>query len=489
MNMMQEIKLLLPEIIVAVTAMAILLVWAFSRRDNRWMVVMLVVAANLVAAALNLASMNDGPLAIFDGQITVDRFTVFFRFLFLLVTPLVLIMAVDQLKKVPFAGLAAVVLFSATGMMLVVGATDLITILIAVELMSIPVYVLTAFTRTRERSGEAAVKYFVMGAFATAILAYGVAWTYGITGSTSLAGIADALAAGTDDAATYFAVGLVLVGLGFKVALVPFHAWTPDAYEGAPTPVTAFMSVGPKLAALALLVRFLGVAFEPLIENVQMLLLVLAAMTMIGGNLIAVAQTNMKRMLAYSSIAHSGYMLAGIAAATSTAGGPVYSGFHTLLFYGFIYTFMNVGAFAVVFLVERRTGSVELNAFRGLARRNLMPALMLAAFMLSLTGVPPLAGFFGKLIIIQALLLADLNWLAVVLVLASVVSAYYYLRVTVHAFMLDEEDEAAAARPSGLIPDSLGTVILVTGVATLALGIFTNWLYQMAVDGVGLAAL
>ena len=493
MSVMEELRLLLPELIVALSAIAILLLWAFSRRDNRWMIVMLVVGVNLVAAALNLAAMNEGPVEIFSGQITIDRFAIFFRFLFLLIAPIVLIMAVDQLEKVPFGGLAAVLLFSTSGMMLVVGATDLITILLAIELMSIPIYVLTAFTRTQDRSGEAAVKYFVMGAFATAVFAYGIAWTYGITGQTSLAGIAGALANATDEPTTYFAVGLILVGLGFKVALIPFHAWTPDAYEGAPTPVTAFMSVGPKLAALALLVRFVAVGFEPLVENVQVLLLVLAALTMIGGNLIAVTQTNVKRMLAYSSIAHSGYMLAGIAAATRTAdGGLQFIGLHTLLFYGVMYAFMNIGAFAVVFVVERRTGSVELSAFRGLARRNLMPALMLAAFMLSLTGVPPLAGFFGKLFIIQALVAADLHWLALVLVLASVVSAYFYLRVIVSAFMLEpeeaEETGAAAGAPVA-IPDSLGTVILVTGVATLALGVFSNWLYQLAVDGVGLAAL
>ena len=487
MSALEQLRILTPEIIVAVTASAILMLWAFSGRDNRWLVMMLVIATSLVAAVVDLASINEGPKEIYGGQLTVDRFAVFFRFLFLLIAPLTLIMAVDQLEKVPFAGLAAVMLFSTLGMMLLVSASDLVTILIAVELMSIPVYVLTGFTRLKLRSGEAALKYFVMGAFATAIFAYGIAWTYGITGETSLTGIRRVLGGDTYEPAVLFAVGLVLVGLAFKVAVIPFHAWTPDAYDGAPTPVTAFMSVAPKLAALALLVRFISVAFEPLVVNVQVLLLVFAAMTMIGGNLIAVSQTNVKRMLAYSSIAHGGYMLAGIAATRTVAGGLEFIGLHTLLFYGVMYMFMNIGAFAVVFMVERRTGSVEMSAFRGLSRTNLMPALMMAAFMLSLTGVPPMAGFFGKLFIIQALVASDLHWLALVLVLASVVSAYFYLRVIVNMFMI-EPDEAEEMKP-GALPDSLGAVILITGVATLALGIFSNWLYQMAVDSVGLAAL
>ena len=487
MSALEQLRVLTPEIIVAVTAMAILLLWAFSRRENRWLVMMLVIGASLVAAAIDLTAMNSEPAKIYGGQLTVDRFAVFFRFLFLLIAPITLIMAVDQLEKVPFGGMAAVMLFSTLGMMLVVSASDLVTIFVAVELMSIPIYVLTGFTRLKLRSSEAALKYFVIGAFATAIFAYGIAWTYGITGETSLAGIRSALAGDTYEPAALFAVGLVLVGLAFKVAVIPFHAWTPDAYDGAPTPVTAFMSVAPKLAALALLIRFVSVAFEPLVVNVQALLLVFATMTMIGGNLIAVSQTNVKRMLAYSSIAHSGYMLAGIAAAQSTDAGLEFSGFHTMLFYGVMYMFMNIGAFAVVFVVERRTGSVELSAFRGLSRTNLMPALMMAAFMLSLTGVPPMAGFFGKLFIIQTLVSADLPWLAIVLVLASVVSAYFYLRVIVNMFMLDP-DEADAVAPTAL-PDSLGTVIVLTGVATLVLGIFSNWLYQLAVDSVVLAAL
>jgi len=247
------------------------------------------------------------------------------------------------------------------------------------------------------------------------------------------------------------------------------------------------MSVAPKLAALALLIRFISVAFEPLIVNVQILLLVFAAITMVGGNLIAVSQTNVKRMLAYSSIAHGGYMLAGIAAVQSTDSGLEFTGFHTMLYYGVMYMFMNIGAFAVVFVVEKRTGSVELSSFRGLSRTNLMPALMMAAFMLSLTGVPPMAGFFGKLFIIQTLVASDLIWLAVVLVLASVVSAYFYIRVIVNMFMVvpDEADDVA---PRAL-PDSLAMVIVLTGVATLVLGVFSNWLYDLAVRSAGLSVL
>lgn len=487
MSTLEQLNTLIPEIIVVLTALIILMLWVFSERDNRWLVMMLVMSASLVAATIALSSMNETPTQIFEGQLTIDRFGGFLRILFLLIAPLTLIMAVDQLEKFPFGGLAAVTLLSTVGMMLLVSASDLITIFVAVELMSIPVYVLTGFTRLKLRSSEAALKYFVMGAFATAIFAYGIAWIYGITGQTSLSGIREFLRGDTYEPAVLFAAGLILVGIAFKIAVVPFHAWTPDAYDGAPTPVTAFMSVAPKLAALALLIRFVSIAFEPLIANVQILLLVFATITIISGNLMAISQTNIKRMLAYSSIAHSGYMLAGLAATQSTDGGLQFSGFHTVLIYGVVYMFMNIGAFAVVLLVEQRTGSVETSAFKGLSRTNLATALMMAAFMLSLTGVPPMAGFFGKLFIIQTLVATELHWLAIVLVLGSVISAYYYLRVIVNMFMLEPGEDAPSTPKT--IPDSLGAVIVLTGIATLVLGIFSNWLYQVAVDSVVLSAL
>ena len=313
-----------------------------------------------------------------------------------------------------------------------------------------------------------------------------MAWTYGLTGKTGLKAISEALPATVDapDIEVLLALGLVLVGMAFKIAVVPFHVWTPDAYDGAPTPVSGFMSVGPKIAAMAMLVRMVGMAFEPISANIQVLLYVLAAASIIGGNIWAVQQTNIKRMLAYSSIAHSGYMLAGIAAAT--VAGSTDRPFHTLLYYGVAYALMNVGAFAVVFVVEKRTGSVEVAAFRGLVQTSWMPALMMTIFMLSLMGMPPLAGFFGKLFIIQALIGADLVWLAIILAVGSVVSAYYYLRVVVFMFMRDPEP-GTDAEPFA-ISDSVASVIFVAGIGSLVIGIFSNWLFEIARDSVLLAS-
>ena len=490
MTMAGELQLIIPEIIVASVAAGVLLISVFSSRDNRWLVILLALAGNLAAAAYSLQYLTIEPTEIFSGQITIDRFTVYFRFIFLIVSAAALMLAVDQLERIPFPEFASIVLFSTVGMMLLAGATDLIMIFVAVELMAIPVYVLTAFTRFRRVSTEAAIKYFTLGAFATAILAYGMAWTYGLTGATGLRAISAALTEHESDpsAAVLLALGLVLVAVAFKIAVVPFHVWTPDAYDGAPTPISAFMSVGPKIAAMAMLVRIVGIAFEPLAENVQVLLYTLAAITIIAGNIWAVQQTNIKRMLAYSSIAHSGYMLAGIAAASVVDGDLVFIGFHTLLYYALAYALMNVGAFAVVFYVEKQTDSVAISAFRGLAQRAWMPALMMTIFMLSLTGVPPLAGFFGKLFVIQVLVTSDLSWLAVTLAIGSVVSAYYYLRVIVYMFMSAPDPEIADA-PARSLSDSMPAVILVAGVGTVALGIFSNWLYELAVDGVTLAAL
>ncbi len=481
-----ELLLIVPEMIVAAVAAAILLVSVFSSRNNRWLVLMLAVAGALAAAAYSIQHLNIDPTPIFGGQLTIDRFTVFFRFIFLLVAIGTLVLAVDQLERIPFAEFASIVLFSTVGMMLLAGSTDLIMIFIAVELMAIPVYVLTAFTRFRQVSTEAAIKYFTLGAFATAILAYGMAWTYGLTGKTGLKAISEALPATVDapDIEVLLALGLVLVGMAFKIAVVPFHVWTPDAYDGAPTPVSGFMSVGPKIAAMAMLIRMVGIAFEPISANIQVLLYVLAAASIIGGNIWAVQQTNIKRMLAYSSIAHSGYMLAGIAAAT--VAGSTDRPFHTLLYYGVAYALMNVGAFAVVFVVEKRTGSVDVAAFRGLVQTSWMPALMMTIFMLSLMGMPPLAGFFGKLFIIQALIGADLVWLAIILAVGSVVSAYYYLRVVVFMFMRDPEP-GTNAEPFA-ISDSVASVIFVAGIGSLAIGIFSNWLFEIARDSVLLAS-
>jgi len=486
---MNDLILLAPEIIVASIASIIPVIWAFSSRDNRWLILLIALAGNITAAAVALSSVGIESTEIMGGQFTVDRFTTYLRLAILFVASASLIMMVDQLEKVPFGAIASILMFSTTGMLLLVGATDLILVFVAIELMSIPVYALTGMTRYRARSVEAAIKYFTMGAFGTAILAYGIAWTYGVTGSTSLKNISTVIAQSEINSAFLFAMGLLLAGIAFKIAIVPFHAWTPDAYDGAPTPVTAFMSVAPKIAAFAILIRLIGVAYAPLTDTVQVLLVTLATITMVVGNLLAVSQQNVKRLLAYSSIAHSGYMLAGISATTVVAGNMVYTGFHTLLYYAIAYALMNLGAFGIIFWVEQNQNTVHLNGFKGLARSAPVTALVMTLVLISLTGIPPTAGFFGKLFIIQTLISSQLGWLAIILVLMSVVSAYYYLRIVVNMFMHEPENIGSESKNQRAMPDSIGFVVLVSGVGTLALGIFANWLYQFAVDSIALAAL
>ena len=268
-----------------------------------------------------------------------------------------------------------------------------------------------------------------------------------------------------------FALALILVALGFKVAAVPFHAWTPDAYQGAPTPAAAFISVGPKVAAMALLARVVTTAFEPLAANASFTLAIIAAATMIIGNLVAISQTDLKRMLGYSSIAHTGYLLVGIASISQTESVTTFVGIPAVLFYGFVYAFMTFGAFAVAYVAETQTGSNEISALHGMSRRAMLPAIAMAIFMLSLTGVPPLSGFVGKLYLLQAAVDANLGWLAIVLVGTSVVSAFYYLRVVVAMFMEDSVATIDDTQPKPVAADSHVLVITIAAGLTVLFGI------------------
>ena len=493
-----DLTWILPEIIVAVSGMALLLWTAIQRSDDRWSAVGLALGANAAAGiVMALRQPVDGAaLEIFSGQLVIDGFSTFFRALFLIVGSLAVVIAAQRFERVPFMETAAILQFSLSGMLLMVGAVDWVTAFIALELMAVPVYVLTAMTRFRRASVEAAMKYLVLGAFATAGLIYGIAWTYGLTGTTYFPEMAERIMAVGASPWMMFAVGLVLVAFGFKVAAVPFHAWTPDAYEGAPTPLAAFISVGPKVAAIALLARVLGLAFgfegtaegsgPPVVLNIALAIAVIASVTMVVGNLVAISQSNIKRMLGYSSIAHTGYMLVGLAAVTrveADTGVATFDfiGLPSVLFYGFVYAFMNFGAFAVAHVVEYQSNSNEISAFSGLARRSPVPAVAMAIFMLGLTGIPPLSGFFGKLYILQAAVEANLGWLAVLLVITSVVSAFYYLRVIVQMFMTEPEADEAPATPGGaVVADAHTAVIIATAGATLALGIVGGGIFTWA---------
>ena len=356
----------------------------------------------------------------------------------------------------------ALLLLATAGMMTMVAAVDFLAVFLGLELMSIPIYALVGFDRRKLRSNEAALKYFLIGSFASAVLLYGVALLYGTTGSTSLM----ALRVGFDPSnpLAVIGIGLVLVGFAFKISSVPFHQWTPDVYEGAPAAVTAFMSVTVKTAAVAALLRVLGLGLGPLDDTLVNVLWVLAALTMVVGNLMAVIQDNVKRLLAYSSIGHAGYLLVGI-----VAGGV--EGWSAVVFYLIAYLFMNLGAFAVVVALANRGADCErIDSFAGLASTRPGLAALMALFMVALTGIPPTVGFFAKFGIFVAAVNAGFVGLAVIGVLMSVVSVYYYLRIPVLMYMREPGEEVPRLETSSGEIFVLGLCAF----AVLFLGVFPN---------------
>jgi NADH-quinone oxidoreductase subunit N len=356
----------------------------------------------------------------------------------------------------------ALVLLSTAGMMLMVSAVDLIAVFLGLELMSIPIYVLAGFDRRKLRSNESALKYFLIGSFASAVMLYGMALLYGATGSTSF----EALRTGFDPASplSLVGIGLLLVGFGFKISAVPFHQWTPDVYEGAPAAVTAFMSITVKAAAVAALLRVLGLGMGPLDPSLVNVLWAFAALTMFVGNVMAVIQENVKRLLAYSSIGHAGYLLVGFVAGTP-------DGYAAVVFYLISYTFMNLGAFAVVVALARNGHDCDrVGTFAGLARVRPGLAALMTLFLLALAGIPPTVGFFAKFSIFLAAVNAGQVPLAILGVLMSVVSVYYYLRIPVLMYMRDPGEEGVR------METSTGEMLVlgVCAVAVLFLGIFPN---------------
>jgi NADH-quinone oxidoreductase subunit N len=361
------------------------------------------------------------------------------------------------------------ILCATLGMMIMAGGIDLISIFIGLETMAVSFYILAGFMKPNQRSNEAAVKYFLLGAFSLGILLYGMSLMYGLSGTTNLRVMASTFAAQPRDPRLVLAVILVVAGVGFKIAAVPFHMWAPDVYEGAPTPITAFLSVGSKAASFAMLLRLFLEGLPSMSADWQQLFWVLSVVTMTAGNIAAVTQTNIKRLLAYSSIAHAGYVLIGVVAGTSR-------GITAMLVYLFIYAFMQLGAFAVVTLLHRRdTIGDELKDFSGLSARNPVAAFAMLLFMLSLGGIPPTAGFMGKFWLFGAAIDAQCYWLAMIGVLNSAISLYYYVRIVV--FMYIKRD-AAGSEPT--TNPALGLVLGVTIAATLVLGIYPRLLFDVA---------
>jgi NADH-quinone oxidoreductase subunit N len=419
----------------------------------------------LAAFVLALFTLGQNHTA-FGGSLVTDDYAAFFEALILIATAITVAMSLSYVADTGLAGAEyyGLLLFAAFGMMLMAAAGDLIIIFLGLETMSIAVYALAGFMRREARSSEAAMKYFLLGAFSTGFLLYGIALIYGATGTIRLEAIRTALASGIPaNPYLLLGVGLMLIGFGFKVAAVPFHMWTPDAYEGAPTPVTAFMAVGVKLAAFAGFMRVFMVHLGPVSGDWTTALWVIAALTMTVGNVVALVQENIKRMLAYSAIAHAGYLIVGMAASPVPAAGGA------MLYYLLAYAFTNLGAFAVVVALEHRGASHgQISDYRGLARSHPGLAAAMTLFMLSLTGVPPLGGFLGKFCIFSAALNAGLVWLVIIAGLNSVIAAYYYIRVIVAMYM---QEGGVAIEPLSHRPGLLISVA-VSAIATVAIGLF-----------------
>lgn len=428
--------------------------------------------AGLAAALLAAVWAYGTPGPAFSGMLMADGFAAFFRVLVIGVGILVVLASYRFLDRegAETGEYHALILFSVVGQCVMVAANELIMIFIGLEISSIASYVLAGFLRDDKRANEASLKYFLLGSFATAFFLYGIAWIYGLTGSTNLAAIRGALSSrdlAPSPVLLGFSAALMFVGLGFKVSGAPFQIWAPDVYQGAPTPVSAFMSAGPKAAAFAVFMRIFMGAFEPMGSGWEPLVWLSALLSMTIGNFAALTQSNIKRLLAYSSIAHAGYVLVALAARSET-------GTAAAMFYLAAYALMNIGAFSVVtHLSGKGERFLSVDDFAGLAARQPFTAALLTIFLLSLIGVPLTGGFFGKLYIFKAALQSNLVWLTVLGLLNSAVAAYYYLRILVVMYMHEPSEAVTLAEPLGagmkaaLVLPALGTFFL--GVAPSAL--------------------
>ena len=432
----------LPEIFLAVAGMAFLMIGVFREEDSAGLLSWLGVAAMAGAAALVLRGPEQA--VTFSNLFVVNGFTSFAKILVLIGAGLTLLMINSwaQASKTARFELPVLVLFATLGMMMMVSANDLISLYLGLELQSLSLYVLAAYHRGDARSTEAGVKYFVLGALASGLLLYGSSLVYGFGGTTTFEGLAVAMRAGEVHVGVIVGIVFVISGLAFKVSAVPFHMWTPDVYEGAPTPITAFFSVGPKIAALCLFLRVLVGPFEPMIEQWQQVIILISILSMLWGSFAAIVQTNVKRLMAYSSIGHVGYALVGLVVGNE-------EGARGLLFYLLTYLFMNIGTFAVI-LSMRVNGKYveEIKDLSGLAKNSPGIAMALAALMFSMAGIPPLAGFLGKFYIFVAAVNAGFVPLAIIGVLASVVGAFYYIRII--KVMYFDEPVAAFDRPDAV---------------------------------------
>jgi NADH-quinone oxidoreductase subunit N len=474
---------LLPELALAVFAMAGLLYEAFAKRSEPLVHLSIGLVGVLLAGATTLwLWWWDGPATVLGDAIAADRFAVLSRLLLLVVAALGLLLGHQYFARSgdeQRGEFVPLVLFATSGMTLIVAAADLIVTFLALEILSLALYVLTGLTG-RRAANEAAMKYFLLGAFSSAFFLYGVAMAYGATGTTKIGSMAIALTgSGRGQALAVLGLALLAVGFAFKVSAAPFHMWTPDVYQGAPSPVTAYMSAATKIAAFAALIRVLDVAFQALAWDWAPVVWALAAVSVVVGSILAIAQTNVKRMLAYSSIAHAGFILTGLTSAGS-------EGIRAAMFYLVAYAAMTIGAFGSVMIVSGRGEErTRIADYTGLARTNPVAAALMTLFLLSLAGIPPTAGFIAKVNVFSAAIDAGYWALALVGVLASVAAAFFYLRVIVLMYMQEPEGAPAPSmrvevgsgamnsdRNSAANTTATAAVLAIPAVATLLLGVF-----------------
>ncbi len=460
---------ILPELVLTGGALLVLIADVLLPRGSKALAWVTLLAIGATIASL--VPFGSTHVEVAHGLLAVDQFALFFKIVFLGAAALTVLMSVRYLE---IEGASPgeyyfLILCATLGMMIMAGGIDLLTIFIGLETMAVSFYILAGFIKPNQRSNEAAVKYFLLGAFSLGILLYGMSIMYGLSGTTNLRTMATAFVGQERDPRLVLAVILVVAGLGFKIAAVPFHMWAPDVYEGAPTPVTAFLSVGSKAASFAMLLRIFLEGLPSMSADWRLMFEVLAIVTMTIGNLAALTQTNIKRMLAYSSIAHAGYILIGVVAGTPR-------GVAAMLIYLLIYAFMQLGAFTIIIIMRRQdVVGDELKDFSGLHIRHPFAAFAMLLFMLSLGGIPPTAGFMGKFWLFGAAIDAGYVRLAVIGVLNSAISLYYYIRLVVFMYLKPQ----GAGSPVTTSP-SLGIALAVAVIGTIFLGVYPRLLFDLA---------
>lgn len=463
-----NLSLLTIEILTAVLAFGVLIIGILVPKEQRYGLGYLL-TFGLVGILFVSFSFYGINTKMFDGMYIIDDFSIFFKQLFLIAGILVSMAATLYVKKIGsnYGEFFVMMVFATLGMMVLASAGDFVTLYLGLELMTISFYILTGYKRDDAKSVEAGVKYLILGAMSSAILLYGMSLVYGITGTTVIAEVAQKLSGGAMSPALILGIVFLVAGFGFKISAVPFQMWSPDVYEGAPTPVTAYLAVGSKAAAFATLIRVFMIAFPGYAVQWKPLFAVLAAITIVIGNLVAIPQTNIKRMLAYSSIAQAGYIMTGVVAANEL-------GVKGVAFYGMLYVFATIGAFTVVMNFSASTGSDEIRDYGGLAQRSPLMAAVLTVCLLSMAGIPPLAGFAGKFYLFSAIV-KDHLWLVILGLVMSMASVYYYLSVVKAMYMNDPVDNTPITVQAGARFTLLATMLI-----TVYLGIYPEPLSQLA---------